>query len=97
MAKQAKAQENILVQAGFLMAAGMISRVIGLLYRSPLTQVIGEAGIGYYSEAFTFYRNILMISSYSIPAAVSKVIAQKLAAREYRNAHRLIYCAMGYV
>ena len=97
MAKQAKAQENILVQAGFLMAAGMISRVIGLLYRSPLTQVIGEAGIGYYSEAYTFYRNILMISSYSIPAAVSKVIAQKLAAREYRNAHRLFYCAMGYV
>ena len=79
------------------MAAGMISRVIGLLYRSPLTQVIGEAGIGYYSEAYTFYRNLLLISSYSIPAAVSKVIAQKLAAREYRNAHRLFYCAMGYV
>ena len=79
------------------MIAGMISRVIGLLYRSPLTAVIGEAGIGYYSEAYTFYSNVLMISSYSIPAAVSKVIAQKLAAREYRNAHRLFYCAMGYV
>ena len=79
------------------MAAGMISRVIGLIYRSPLTAVIGESGIGYYSEAYTFYSNVLMISSYSIPAAVSKVIAQKLAAREYRNAHRLFYCAMGYV
>lgn len=79
------------------MAAGMISRIIGLLYRSPLTAVIGESGMGYYSEAYTFYSNVLMISSYSIPAAVSKVIAQKLAAREYRNAHRLFYCAMGYV
>ena len=38
-------------QAGILAAAGIICRIIGLLYRSPLTGIIGETGNGYYREA----------------------------------------------
>lgn len=88
---------SFLVQAGILAAAGMISRVIGLLYRSPLHRVIGDLGMGYYNTAFNFYNIVLMISSYSIPAAISKVIAQKLALKEYRAAHKMFLCALGYV
>lgn len=88
---------SFLVQAGILAAAGMISRVIGLLYRSPLHRVIGDLGMGYYNTAFNFYNIVLMISSYSIPAAISKVIAQKLALKEYRAAHKMFVCALGYV
>lgn len=86
-----------LVQAGILASAGIISRIIGLLYRSPLHRVIGDLGMGYYNTAYNFYNIILMISSFSIPAAISKVIAQKLALKEYRNAHRMFLCALGYV
>lgn len=88
---------SFLVQAGILAAAGIISRIIGLLYRSPLQRVIGDLGLGYYQTAYNFYTIILLISSYSIPAAISKVIAQKLALKEYRNAHRIFLCALGYV
>lgn len=88
---------SFLVQAGILAAAGIISRIIGLLYRSPLHRVIGDLGMGYYGTAYEYYNIILLISSYSIPAAISKVIAQKLALREYRNAHRIFLCALGYV
>lgn len=85
------------MQAGILAAAGIISRIIGLLYRSPLQRVIGDLGMGYYSSAYNYYTIILLISSYSIPSAISKVIAQKLAVREYRNAHRIFKCALWYV
>ena len=88
---------NYIVQAGILAAAGMISRVIGLLYRGPLTSIIGDEGNGYYTSAYNIYTIILLISSYSIPAAVSKVIAQKLAVKEYRNAHRIFICSLWYV
>ena len=53
--------------------------------------------MGYYSSAYNYYTIILLISSYSIPSAISKVIAQKLAVREYRNAHRIFKCALWYV
>ncbi|MGN0402922.1 MAG: oligosaccharide flippase family protein [Acetatifactor sp.] len=91
------AKDNFIVQAGILAAAGIISRIIGLLYRSPLQRVIGDLGMGYYSSAYNYYTIILLISSYSIPSAISKVIAQKLAVREYRNAHRIFKCALWYV
>ena len=97
MGNQSKTKDNFVVQAGILAAAGILSRIIGLLYKSPLVAVIGETGFGYYHAAYGFYTIVLLISSYSIPSAISKLIAPKLAVREYRNAHRLFYCALGYV
>lgn len=92
-----KKDNGFVLQAGILAAAGIISRVIGLLYRSPLTAVVGTLGMGYYQKAYNYYTIVLLISSYSIPSAISKVIAQKLAVKEYRNAHRIFLCALGYV
>lgn len=89
-------KDNFIMQAGILAAAGIISRIIGLLYRSPLQRVIGDLGMGYYNSAYNFYTIILMVSSYSIPSAMSKVIAQKLVVKQYRNAHRIFLCALGY-
>jgi len=90
-------KNGFMMQAGILAAAGIISRIIGLLYRSPLYNVIGALGMGYYTSAYNYYTIILLISSYSIPTAISKVIAQKLAVKEYRNAHRIFKCALAYV
>jgi stage V sporulation protein B len=87
---------GIIVQAGILAAASIVVRIIGLLYRSPLTAVIGDEGNGYYGYAFNIYSIVLMVSSYSIPSAISKLMAQKLALGEYRNAQRVFYCTMAY-
>ncbi len=84
------------MQAGILAAASIVVRIIGLLYRSPLTAVIGDEGNGYYGYAFNIYSIVLMVSSYSIPSAISKLMAQKLALGEYRNAQRVFYCTMAY-
>jgi len=43
------------------------------------------------------YANILLISSYSIPSAIAKIISQKLAKKEFVNAHRIFKCAFVYV
>ncbi|MDE6386695.1 MAG: polysaccharide biosynthesis protein [Lachnospiraceae bacterium] len=92
-----KKKNNFVLQAGILAASGMIVKVISLIYRSPLLSIIGLEGNGYYSTAINIYTIILLISSYSIPSAISKVIAQKLAFKEYRNAQRVFQCALLYV
>lgn len=96
MSKQKKGN-GFVMQAGILAAAGIICKIIGILYRSPLAHVIGDEGNGYYSSAYEIYTIILLVSSYSIPSAISKVIAQRLALREYRNAQRIFRCALVYV
>ncbi|MBE5852195.1 MAG: polysaccharide biosynthesis protein [Lachnospiraceae bacterium] len=97
MTQTKERKDNFVVQAGILAMAGIIVRIIGLLYRSPLAEIIGDEGNGYYSFAYNIYTIILLISSYSIPSAIAKVMAQRIAFGEYRNAHRLFRCALLYV
>jgi stage V sporulation protein B len=96
MAKQIR-KNSFLKQAGILAIAGIICRIIGILYRRPLTELLGTEGLGYYSIAYNIYAIILLISSYSIPSALSKEMAKKLILKEYKNAQRLFHCAIVYV
>lgn len=96
MSKEKK-KDGFIMQAGILAAASIICRMIGLLYKSPLIAIIGDEGNGYYSMAYVIYTIILLVSSYSIPSAVAKVLAQRLALKEYRNAQRIFKCALVYV
>ncbi len=89
-------RNQVFVQAGILAAASMVVRIIGLLYRAPLTAIIGDEGNGYYGTAYNIYAIILMVSSYSVPSAISKLMAQRLALGEYRNAQRIFHCALIY-
>ena len=90
-------QKNTLVKnASFLMMAAMISKVIGLLYKSPLSAIVGNVGMGYISLAQNAYMILLMIASYSIPQAVSKLISEKVAFGDYRNAQKIFKGAMLY-
>lgn len=89
-------KSNFLVQGSILAIASIIVRLIGLLYRLPLTNIIGDEGMGYYSQAFSIYNIALILSSYSLPLAVSKLVAARLAKREHRNAYRIFLCSMAF-
>ena len=90
-------KKSLLKQAGILAIAGVISRIIGFIYNIPLANIIGDEGNGYYGTAYQAYTIVLMISAFSIPSAISKIIAGKLALNEYKSAHRIFKCALYYV
>ena len=85
-----------MAQAGILAAASILSRIIGLLYRAPLTAIIGDEGNGYYGTAINIYTIVLMVSSFGVPSAISKQMAQKMAVGDYRNAQKVFHCSMIY-
>ncbi len=83
-------RSNFIVQGGILAITGIISRIIGLVYRIPLQKKIGDSGMGYYSAAFQIYSIMLIISSYSLPTAVSKLVAARVAKDQYKNARKIL-------
>lgn len=87
---------GLVKNASFLMMATLISRIIGLLYKSPLSTVVGNVGMGYYGYANNVYVILLLISSYSIPMAVSKVVSERLALKQFRNAQKVFHGALIY-
>lgn len=94
MSSKKKKNSNFLVQGSILAISSIIVRVIGALYRIPLTRIIGKIGNDYYSAAFEIYNLLLLISSYSLPLAVSKLVSARLANGERKNAYRVFKGAL---
>ncbi|MBR6474672.1 MAG: polysaccharide biosynthesis protein [Lachnospiraceae bacterium] len=89
-----KKKSGFMVQGGILAAAGLITRFIGMLYRIPLTRIVGKEGMGYYNNSYEIYNIALLISCYSVPVAVSKLIADKEGKGEYVNSSRYFRFAL---
>lgn len=90
MSEKKKSDSGFLVQGSILAIASIVSRIIGLLYRAPLQAIIGNVGNDYYSCAYEIYSTMLLISSYSLPLAVSKMVSTRVAVGQRRNAHKVL-------
>ena len=75
-------------------AATLFARFIGFLYRIPLTALIGDSGNALYGVGFQFYLFLLVLSSAGLPNAVSKMVSERLARGQLRNAHAVFRSAM---
>ena len=53
--------KDLITQSTILAAASIIVRLIGLIYRIPLTNIVGNEGMGYYGFAYEVYQ---ILSSY---------------------------------
>ena len=67
---------------------------MGIAFRIPLTRIIGDEGIGAYSNAYEIYNLALLVSTYSIPIAVSKLVSARENKKEYVNGFRVFQTAM---
>ncbi len=76
-------------QATILAAASLFVRFIGFIYRIPLTSLIGDIGNGIYSTGFYIYNFFLVVSSAGLPAAISKMVSERVALKQYKNAHKV--------
>ncbi|NLJ97463.1 MAG: polysaccharide biosynthesis protein [Clostridiales bacterium] len=92
----ARRGNHFLIQGSILAVASLLVRIIGLIYRIPMTRIIGDEGMGLYSIAYELYSIALILSSYSLPLAVSKLVAAKGINKEHRNSYRVFLCAMGF-
>jgi stage V sporulation protein B len=94
MVQKKDLSNNLIMQGSILAVASLIVRLIGLFYRIPLVNVLGDEGSGYYSAAFDIYSFMLIVSSYGFPAAISKVVASRIVKRKFKEAHRIFQSAM---
>jgi len=65
--------------AVLLAAVGIIAKLIGALYRVPLTNIVGAEGMGLYQMVFPLYTVLLAFCGGGITGAVSRVVAKYTA------------------
>ena len=84
--EQKKKSNSFLIQGMILASAGIITRLIGIAYRIPVNNILGDEGQGIYGCAFSIYNIALLLTSYSLPLAVSKLVSARIAKGEHKNA-----------
>ncbi|QRG69280.1 putative polysaccharide biosynthesis protein [Brevibacillus choshinensis] len=72
-------KSHFLAGALILAVAGILSKVIGMFYRIPLQEIVGDNGLGLYQEVYPLYLTFLILATAGVPVALSRVIAEALA------------------
>ncbi len=85
-----------------LIAAAVISKIAGLLFKIPLTNMLGGVGMGYYSSAFTVFTPVYAICAGSITPAITQYISGKSASADkdklisVRNSSLIVFGFIGF-
>lgn len=92
--KGKKGGGSFIKQAAILAGAGILVRIVGFLYRLPLTNMIGNEGNGIYGAGYNIYNFFLIMSSAGLPVAISKMVSERVALGEYKNAKKVFRVSM---
>lgn len=84
---------SFIKNAVILSAAGIISRMLGAIYRIPLYRLISNEGIGLYQMGYYVYNVLLALSATGIPVAISKLVAEEISKNRMGEAKRVFKVA----
>ena len=86
--------KSIVRGVSILSVAGILCKLLGLLFTVPLTRIIGSEGLGIFQSVYPTYNLLLTLSSAGLPVAVSRMVSAFLAKDDPRNAHRVFKTAL---
>ncbi len=76
-------QQTFLGGVAILFIGGAIAKILGAIYRIPLTWVLGAEGLGLYQLIFPVFSLIIVLASSGMPTSISKMIANRLSNHDY--------------
>ncbi len=82
-------KKSLVTSAAILAGAGFIVKILGAFFRIPLTNWIGADGMANYAPAYAIYSVLLVISTAGLPVATSKMVSERYAVGQYREAERV--------
>ena len=89
MAQQKRKSQSLLNGAIVLAAATILVKIIGILYKVPISNMIGTIGRGCFDSAYNLYIPIYTVSMAGLPVAVSKMVSQQVALGRFRDVRRI--------
>ena len=88
-------KQNTFFGGAAVLAAGiLVVKLIGLFYKIPLLNIIGEQGTADFGNAYNIYAVLLTISTAGLPVAVSKLVSEANALGRQNQVRRTFRLAM---
>lgn len=89
-----KKEGSFLKGAAILSLAAIVIKILGAIYRIPLSNLIKSEGMGYYQTAYPFYTLLLTVSTAGFPVAIAKIVSEKRSIGDYRAANKVFKVAL---
>ena len=86
-------QQSFLHGSLILIVATVAAKIIGAVYRIPLTNLLGSRGMGFYSTAYDLYVPMYSIAMAGLPIAISRIVAEYSAKSRYKDVTRTLRAA----
>lgn len=87
-------KQSLLSGAFVLVVSAVLVKVIGLLYKIPLTALIGEVGRGYFSAAYNIFTPVYAVSMAGLPIAVSGMVSRNMALNKFKQVKKTFRVAL---
>ena len=87
-------KKSFVKSASLLMIATLSAKLIGALFRLPLTNLIGVEGMGLYQLVYPVYSLMLTLSSGAIPLAISIIVSEKNTLGNRKEGNSLVKSAL---
>ena len=70
-------------------AAGVVIKLLGAVFRIPLTYLISAEGMGYYQTAYPVYALFLTLATAGFPTAIAKLVSEQAALGNHKGANEI--------
>lgn len=85
-----KSNSNSFIKGAFILGlAAIIAKILGAAFKIPLGNLIADTGMGYYNSAYPIYASLLVVSTAGLPAAIAKMVSERVAIGDRYGAHRI--------
>lgn len=88
--------KDLMRKGSFLVMISVFIKLIGFIYRIPMTNMMGDTGNSYYGVAFQIYSFFIILSTFGVSESISRMISERLAKKEYANARQVFWMGLMY-
>lgn len=83
MQENKRKQQSFQYGAIILLCSTLLVKVIGAIFKIPLSRLIGDLGFGYFDSAYQLFTPIYTLAMAGLPIAISRVVAERMQQERY--------------
>jgi len=91
-----KKRNTVLNGAISLTLSVIIVKVLGFLFKMPLSRILGDTGMGYFNSAYTVFTFFYMLCTGGVPRAVSILVSEAEAKGESKESEYILRYAISF-
>ncbi len=94
MAEEKK--QSFLHGAIILMAGTLVVKVVSVLFKVPITNMLSESAMSYFETAYTFFNLFSTLATAGFPIAISKIISENSVEGRYRDTKKILKVSLAF-